>query len=276
MTSLNPSTTLDSFNGKSLWDKGKLPNLRDLIIPDTAASIIDMDLARADMQIVAWEANAIRLKELLREEKKEIDLAWAEGRLPDKSKDAHSNNALAIFGKTDKKHRDLGKKIGHAANYLVSPKRCAQDAGILVVEAERFIQKWFFLNPEISIWHNKILKQITETRLVWNIFGFRRFFFGRVEEYLPDAVAWIPQSTIGILINKILCEIEEKVEDVEILLQVHDSLVMQTPTARLGERLERIRSVAQISLPFADPLTIPVGFKTSSVSWGQVNDYTPN
>lgn len=234
-----------------------------------------MDLARADMQIVAWESGAGRLKELLREEKREIDQAWAEGRLPDKAKDAHSNNARDLFGKTDKKHRDLGKKIGHAADYLVTPRRCAQDAGILVVEAERFIKTWFKLNPEIPDWHYRTQKQIHETRTVRNIFGYRRFFFGRVEECLPEAVAWIPQSTIGILINHILCKVEEEVNGVETLLQVHDSLVFQTPSIVLHPKIQEIRRVAQFPLNYPDPLTIPVGFKTSNISWGKVEDYVP-
>lgn len=236
-------------------------------------TLIDMDLARADMQVVAWEAGAGRLKELLREEKREIDLAWTEGREPDKAKDAHTNNAKDVFGKTDKKHRDLGKKIGHAANYLVTARRCAQDAGILVVEAEKFIKKWFYLNPEIPDWHNRTKQKLASERTVYNIFGFRRFFFGRTEECLPEAVAWVPQSTIGLLINHILCEVEEKVEGVETLLQVHDSLVFQCYTEQLQRKIEEIRTVAQIILPYSEPLIIPVGFKTSSVSWGQVKDY---
>lgn len=254
---------------------GKLPNLRDLIIPDTQASLIDMDLARADMQIVAWESGAVRLKEILREEKREIDQAWLEKRPPDKSKDAHSNNALELFGKADKKHRDLGKKIGHAADYLVTPKRCAQDAGILVVEAERFIKKWFTLNPEILDWHDRIQNQLRSERIVRNCWGYRRPFYGRIDDCLPEAVAWIPQSTIGILINHILCEVDEKVAGVETLLQVHDSLLFQTPTIALHPIIAKIREVAQIPLNYSDPLTIPVGFKTSHISWGKVEDYVP-
>lgn len=234
-----------------------------------------MDLARADMQVVAWESGANQLKENLREEKKEIDLAWLECRPPDKAKDAHSKHAIKLFGKADKKHRDLGKKIGHAADYLVTARRCAQDAGILVVEAERFIKEWFKLNPEIPDWHYSIKKLLSETRTVYNIFGYRRFFYGRVEDCLPEAVAWIPQSTIGILINKILCRVEDNVKGVESLLQVHDSLVFQTPTIALHPKIQEIRTASQIVLPYKDPLTIPVGFKTSDVSWGSVEDYVP-
>src|SRR4051812_30392382 len=126
----------------ALFRKGSLPNLRNLITPDATQILIDMDLARADIQVVAWEANALRLKALLIEERS------------DPTKDLHTSNAMELFGadKRDKKHRGLGKKIAHAADYLITPRSCAAQTGILVKEAERFIKRWYYLNPEIPKW----------------------------------------------------------------------------------------------------------------------------
>lgn len=248
---------------QSLLEKGKLPNLRNLIIPDTTNVIIDLDLARADIQVVACEANALRLKALLLEERKDL------------TKDLHTTNAIELFGpnKRDKKHRDLGKKIAHAANYLVTPRTCAAQTGILVVEAERFIKRWFYLNPEIPEWHKRVRGELYSTRTVKNAFGYRRFFFGRVEELLPEAVAWVPQSTVGLVINYALCNIDEQIPEVQILLQVHDSLTMQCPSLILHETIPRIRKAAEIPIPYPEPWTIPVGFKVSSVAWGECKDY---
>lgn len=253
-----------------LITKGRLPNLRNLIIPDTTMSIIDMDLARADIQVVAWEANALRLKALLIEER------------TDPSKDIHTTNARDLFdGKCDKKHRDLSKKIVHAANYLVTPRSCAAQTGILVVEAECFIKRWFYLNSEIPEWHKRIARQISDIRTIRNAFGYRRFFFGRTEDCLPEAVAWTPSSTVAIVINTALCNIEEELgrlpqdhpERVELLLQVHDSLTMQCRSESVPDCIRRIRELSLITIPYPDPLVIPVGFKVSGESWGQVKDW---
>lgn len=225
-------------------------------------TLIDMDLARADAQVVAREANAKGL------------MARFELEAKDPTQDLHHQNAFDLFGKTDKKHRDLSKKIVHASHYLVTPRSLAPQAGILVSEAERFIKRWFALNPEIPEWHGTIQKELYATREVRNIFGFRRYFFGRLEDCLPEAVAWKPQSTVGLVINHALCNIDENLSDlVQLLLQVHDSLVMQTPTARLHEAIPKIREQSLISIPYPTPLIIPVGFKVSDVSWGQCKDY---
>lgn len=259
---------------ESLLVKGKLPNLRSLIIPNSGDSLIDMDLARADMQVVAWDSGCARLKQLFREEALEIERAWNAGELPDPEKDVHTTNAKELFGKADKRYRDLGKKVGHAADYLITAKRCAQDAGILVKEAERFLAKWFYLHPEIITWHKAKAQQLASTRTITNAFGYRRIFFGRIEECLPEAVAWTPQSTVGIVINHAICNIGDFLKGVvRLLLQVHDSALMACRTDILHETLQRIRGLSSITIPYPDPLIIPVGFKVSESSWGDCKDY---
>jgi DNA polymerase I-like protein with 3'-5' exonuclease and polymerase domains len=106
--------------------------------------------------------------------------------------------------------------------------------------------------------------------MVQNVFGYRCYVFDRIEGTLFNQIAaWIPQSTVGCLINRAYVAIDRTLSDnVEILLQVHDSLAGQFPTAKHTDMVGRIVEAAQIPLPYADPLTIPVGVKTSTVSWG--------
>ncbi|WP_404878391.1 hypothetical protein, partial [Klebsiella pneumoniae] len=70
---------------------------------------------------------------------------------------------------------------------------------------------------------------------------------------MPEAIAWIPQSTVSIVINKIWMKIYELLPEVQILLQVHDSLPGQMPTHRVPELLPRIRELASIVIPYEDP-----------------------
>lgn len=240
-----------------------------------------MDLARADMQVVAWDSGCARLKAIFQEEALELEAAERERRKPDPLKNTHWLNAIELFGMDtcykggtwQKKQYDLGKKFGHAADYLVSAKKLAQDSGMLVIECERGIQKWYGMNPEIPQWHARIQRELAQTREVRNAFGYRRFFFDRLEDCLTEAVAWVPQSTVALVINHILCNIEENLPLIQLLLQVHDSLLMQILTALLHEAIPTLREQSLITIPYPDPLIIPVGFKTSEVSWGKVEDY---
>jgi hypothetical protein len=56
---------------------------------------------------------------------------------------------------------------------------------------------------------------------------------------------------------------------VEVLLQVHDSLAGQFPTAETARYIDLIKERAIVRIPYEDPLVIPVGIKTSTKSWGE-------
>jgi hypothetical protein len=89
-----------------------------------------------------------------------------------------------------------------------------------------------------------------------------------VNEIMPEAVAWVPQSTTSIVINKIWDRIDKEVPEAEILIQVHDSLPGQFPTRLRESVLPKLRTCANIVVPYEDPMVIPVKISTSEKSWG--------
>ena len=237
---------------------GEFPNQRVLIIPDEGYDFIDMDLDRADAQFVAWEANDDTLKEIL---KAGADLHW--------------ENAKAIWGSHVKKkseERKLAKRFCHAVNYGAYPKKLAKALGISVKLAEWIYMRWFKIHPGIQKWHERVRNDIFTKRLVKNPFGFERYYFDRPENVLNEALAWVPQSSVGIIINTAWANIDTNLPQVEVLMQVHDSLNMQCPSKLTRELLPRIQEQSLITVPYDDPLIIPVGFKVSSKSWGDAVD----
>ena len=82
-----------------------------------------------------------------------------------------------------------------------------------------------------------------------------------------EAAAWIPQSTVAIIINHAYKNIFLNLPQVDVLLQVHDSLAGQFPSSR-PDLAEAILQEASIVVPYPDPLIIPVGIKLSDKSWG--------
>ena len=91
-----------------------------------------------------------------------------------------------------------------------------------------------------------------------------------MEALPPEALAWVPQSTVGILINRIWTSFYENIPEVQVLLQVHDSLAGQFPTHRRDYILPLMEKHSRIEIPYDPPLVIPTGVKTSTVSWGDV------
>ncbi len=96
----------------------------------------------------------------------------------------------------------------------------------------------------------------------------RHVFFDRIDNALPQALAWVPQSTVACVINRAWESIATKLPEVEILVQVHDSLVGQFPTSAGPAIIPRILDAAKIVIPYERPLIIPAGIKTSTLSWG--------
>lgn len=165
--------------------------------------------------------------------------------------------------------RQTFKSFAHGTNYLGTAKGLAERLGLSVHEAEK-TQKWYFQKfPRILKWQNNLKDQVTKRRMVENVFGYRCYFLDRIEGTIfNQAAAWIPQSTVACLINRAYVKIDAEQPEVDILLQVHDSLAGQYPT-HLGDwARDRIVKAAEIPLPYPDPLIIPVGVKTSAKSWG--------
>jgi len=238
----------------------KLPNLRKTFIPDTGKLIFDCDLEQADAQVVAWEADDDDLKAIFR----------------DPTLDLHNENCKVAFGKYPTGPNDpLRKKIKagvHLTNYGGNSRTLAKAMGITVHEADTFQRTWFSAHPGIERWHNDVNLQLQTRRFVENKFGYRRFYFDRIDGILPQALAWIPQSTVGLVINHGWLNIVNNLPDVHILLQVHDSLVGQYDS-RLDSTLRpAIQKEMLIPIPYDDPLTIGVGIAISNKSWGDVEE----
>jgi DNA polymerase I-like protein with 3'-5' exonuclease and polymerase domains/uracil-DNA glycosylase len=237
-------------------DRLALPNIRSMFIPDPGRTFFDIDLSSADLRIVVWEADEPEMKAMLRE-----------GLDPytEVAKEFYHDPSLT---KKDPR-RQLFKSFCHGTNYLGTAKGLAERLGLSVAEAEK-TQAWYFGKfPRIKRWQDDLKDQVVKRRMVENIFGYRRYFLERIEGTIFNvAAAWIPQSTVGCLINRAYMAIAEQEPSIEVLLQVHDSLAGQFPTSDEERCTRRVIELAEIPLPYSDPLVIPVGCKTSRLSWG--------
>ena len=234
-----------------------MPNIRNLYLPDVGYEIFDIDLAGADAQVVAWESGDATMKALFREKRKIAAFAAKE----------IFGSAAGSDGKNEP-YYTRAKIGGHATNYVAYPGTVAKACGISFRDAEKFQELWFSIFPGIRDWHTRIEHELQTRRYVENRFGYRMTFFGRVDKALPQALAWVPQSTVAIVTAKAMDVIDLSFPLVEILLQVHDSIVGQLPIERDPALFGQLLDAVRIPIPYDDPLIIPWGAKLSKYTWG--------
>ena len=243
----------------------RLPNIRRMFIPDPGHIIIDADLSGADAQVVAWEADDEALKASFRA-----------------GENIHKRNARELFDlqPTDdpktiihpearKPLYDLAKRAVHATNYAVGVRTLAHNLRIPERLARNFRDRWLSLHPTIKRWHRQVESSIMTSGTVTNPWGYRWKLFERPDNVLPKALAWIPQSTVAITCFRAALRLDAL--GIDILLQVHDSLVFQIP-ANSWNRAAKDELLATLTepIPYEDPLTISWSLAVSDRSWGDV------
>lgn len=233
-----------------------LPNVRTLFLPDPGYEIFDMDLAAGDLHVVVWDADEPEMKAML-----------AAGLDPytEIAKEFYHDPSIT---KRDPRRAKF-KAFAHGTHYLGTARGLATRLGLSIIEAER-TQAWYFGRfRRIKLWQDDLRKHLESKHFVRNAFGYRRFFFDRIDGTVYNqAAAWKPQSTVALLINKIWDRIRSEEPGVDILLQVHDSLVGQYPIHQRDYYRRRLAELSRIPIPYPEPLVIPTGFKTSTKSWG--------
>lgn len=247
------------------------PNVRKLFIPDPGYFIGEADLSGAEAQVVAWDAGDEALKADFRA-----------------GLNVHIKNAQDVFPNKVKGWSDEAiKATDHPGGIYFTCKRCvhathnggkpaglARQIGISEAEATNFQKIWYGLHPKILERHDHILNCLhgrvegNPPRTIINKWGYRITFFDRVENIFTEALTWIQQSTVGICCFKGAIALHKETPWVELLLQVHDSVVFQFPIAlrtRISEIGDALHSVI---IPYDDPLCIPWKLSLSLQSWG--------
>lgn len=238
------------------------PQVRALMLPDPGHMLFDCDLSGADAQVVAWEANEESLKNAFRS-----------------GLDIHNFNGTRLWGSTYQPKlvrrkltwRDECKRGVHGTNYLASQRELARVLGWSPAEVSGFQRAWFGLNPGIQDWQARTDHAVQTTGSVSNRFGFKIKYFDRPSNALPKALAWVPQSTVANVCEFGAVNLHENLPWLEVLLQVHDSVIFQVPFHRMTPTsLGLIHSHLQVTIPYPDPLNIPWGLAISDRNWAKV------
>ena len=196
------------------------------------------------------------------------DLGWPEDEA------AWKSYCDGIIAHGQDSHRQLSKKGGHGTNYYGTPRTMAKHLYMPVKLIANFQDEYFGAFPAIPLWHNYTIREILNYGCVTTPFGRRRFFFGRAKDASTHrkAIAYAPQSMTGEQIDRGLSQVWKALPQVQLLNQVHDSILLQFPWRQIDVLPEKILDVMQVRLTlkggreFVVPLDAAGGW-----NWGYEN-----
>lgn len=199
--------------------------------------------------------------------------------------------------------RDLAKRIGHGSNYWGTAYGIAMQIGDIPVKVvEDFQRRYFRAFAAIRKWHAWTIGQVQTHHKLITPLGRTRIFFGRAtdDNVLREAIADVPQSTIGALLNYMLYRVWAHGLHggtftptsastplpfrpyCNLLLQGHDSIIFQYPDNPAIEAgiIEKVTELMTVDLPIHSVssdevriLRIPLEFK---VGWNWANNDMKN
>lgn len=269
----------------------EFPNMRAPFQPDIGYELAEYDLSGADAAVVAWEADDEELKTAFRNNLK-LHLLNARSLFPEQTSSMTDDEIKAGSGIPGSIYDGVKKGV-HGTNYGAKAKTLSTKLKWSMAKAEEFQERWFYLHPGIRKWHERTENYLsgiqcwrcdsfiesgrkcktcnaTTGRTVGNRFGYRIVYFDEVGNLLNKALAWCPQSTVGINANKGAIALVDNFPWIELLLQVHDSVVVQYPIKYSDPFYQlQIKNVLHsVIVPYRDPLQIKWGVKTARENWG--------
>ena len=243
------------------WSK----KMRQLVVAGSGYKLVQVDQAGAEALIVAYLAPAGRYRDLFIHKvsphvyfglyafpdvwKAELgyDIQYLyEASIAECKADKRWTEIAKCIKATDnnppaKRYYYFQKQINHSSNYDITAPRFAMnlleksegEVWLPVHECERLLQIYHRLYPEIrSGFHSWVIRCITADRVLHNLFGYPRHFYGRVDDVTvrKDAFSWVPQSTVGVITGRADSSLQRRIDSGEIdYLEVwqnnHDSLL---------------------------------------------------
>ena len=192
--------------------------VRSIFVPDDGKVFINADLSQAEARVVAYLARDGRLQSVF-----------------EQGGDIHKRNASMVFKKNihevTKGERQLAKTLVHAANYGIGARTFAGHIGASEQKARGLLNQYYALYPGIKRWHLEVEGSLRKSRVLRTPIGRARMFFARWgPDLIREAIAYVPQSTVSDILNLGIIRASEHMPiGWELVMQVHDSVLMQVP-----------------------------------------------
>lgn len=265
------------------------PHMRKYMLADEGYMLYNVDLSQAENRVVAFISGDNNMMS-----------AFSQG------EDIHSKTAALIFRKSieeisDKdgsspigtgqySERFWGKKANHSLNYDMGYRSFAFTMEIPEKQAKFIVSSYHTAYAGVRQYYEWVQNQLRTNRTLTNPYGRKRRFMDRWgHELFKEAYSWIPQSTVADKINRdgllFIYNNQQWFSDVELLNQVHDSIIFQIPLSIDWEHHAGILTLIKESLQreitwrirtFSIPVDVKVGLNMKDMKKIKVSDSPKN
>lgn len=219
---------------------------------DPANFLMSADYSQIELRLLAHMSGDENLIEAFRQEE-----------------DIHERTAKLIFDLKDEpvsdEHRRIGKTLNFALIYQQGAFSTGQSLGISTKEAQGFIEKYFASFPKVRGFMNRVLEEARERGYVQTLWGRRRYFLHlndrndntrRAEERAAfnAPLQGSAADLMKLAMIRLDGELKARALKSELILQVHDELVLDVK----AEELEPVREVLLASMQMDQPLLVPL------------------
>ena len=229
--------------------------------------LLAVDYSQIELRVVAHMAQDQRMLETFRE-----------------GKDIHSATAAAIYdiplSAVDKSHRRKAKAVNFGLIYGMTPYGLTQSTDLTLAEAETFVETYFNRFPGVKEFLNTTLETAREQGYVETLLGRKRYFprlkattnynIRRREE--REAINAPVQGTAADIMKLAMLAVDQALQQADlesqILLQVHDELVLEVPEADLQSTTRLVQSEMESAYQLDIPLVTDA---SCGENWGQLS-----
>ena len=242
---------------------------KEMFIPDPGFTLVDIDLEQADSRNVgAVCLNLFNDSSYLDAcEGDDLHTFVASLIWPDRVK--NREDADQPFSRFT--YRDMAKRCGHATNFNGTASGISTATGVPAHLVKAFQEAYYDAFPVIRRWQQWTAEQIRAKGEITNLYQRKHTFLDRrnAEKTLRDALAMQSQSMTSYAIDKAIYQLWQEHSEIQLLCQVHDSVVFQTPTP---ERIPEYLQTMRFSIPIGTrEFSIPLGAAYGK-NWGKQSE----
>lgn len=191
------------------------------------------------------------------------------------------NDKDAPYGKS--------KRINNGLNYRMGAIKIANTFDMDLKEVKDLIFKWKTVNHKTCVWQDEVGNAAKENGFLATPFGRKRWFY--TSNYLTESASFLPQSSgadiifkamialmyerIGWPVEKVLkiCQVVKPLpHPARLLVQCHDSLLIECPQEQVDEVVETVKSVMEAPIRELGGMVLPVSVEVGD-SWAETVPY---
>jgi hypothetical protein len=268
--------------------------IRSTIVPDPGCVLLEFDWKAIEAVLTGWFAgdpDYIKLSLLDSHGFFTSHILAARGIIPVPFSmgDPDLGTKLAWLKENFPTERALGKQINLATGYGMKAQHLAARVKCSLQDAVLYLKLKDAMAPKVAAWKQETQARAHKEGRLVNPFGYSRAFFAvyekrkdgtwRLGKEANEALSFLPQSTGAAMLRESIVRLWDALELTglaQILIPIHDALLLQCARERVDQVVGIVREVMEKKWTELNDLSIKVSCKMSGTNWSEMEDYVSN